>query len=113
MERIATPIVEKEHMVLTTCLPYDKTRCYAPGVLKFGDEYLMYYTGSNDNPSARSGYRLMLATSKDGASFEKTNVPVLDLYGTAKSYSAEPHLQEDGKIRLYFSVNTGNGYRIY
>jgi len=100
-------------MVIESGGLFDKTRCYAPSVLKRGDEYLMYYTGSNDNPSSRSGYRLLLARSKDGINFEKTNTPVLDMFPAAKCYSAEAYIQDCGCIGLYFALNDGTGYKIF
>lgn len=98
--------------MLYTGGPFDKTRCYAPTVVRHGDEYLLYYTGSNDNPSARSGYRLLLARSRDGQHFEKTEAPVLDIPG-AKCYSAEAMLRPCGCIRLYFALNKGDGYKVF
>lgn len=112
MTSIQFPSIRKEGMVLQTGGPFDKTRCYAPSVVRRGDEYLLYYTGSNDNPSARSGYRLLLARSQDGLHFEKTETPVLDI-PDAKCYSAEAILRPCGCIRLYFALNTGEGYKIF
>lgn len=113
MKNISLPKIKKENMVLPSGGVYDKTRCYAPSILKYKDEYLLYYTGSNDNPSERSGYRLLLAKSKDGINFEKTNKVVLDFGKEAKCYSAEAILQNDGRLKLYFALNKGDGYKIF
>lgn len=110
---IPFPVIRKERLVIGSGGTYDKTRCYAPSVIRRDGEYLLYYTGSNDNPSDRSGYRLLLARSKDGLDFKKAPVPVLDLFPEAKCYSAEALLQPCGCVRIYFAVNEGDGYRIF
>lgn len=108
---------------------FDDTHLLAAMVAKEGDKYLMWYCGSSgfahDLSKERSPddrvYRLGLATSKDGKTFEKhSDGPVFALNEGTRSVLTPTILRNpdgtlqrvDGKIRMWFSsANLGGGGR--
>ena len=91
---------------------FDDTHIFAPAVIQDeAGKYLMWYPGSQGNPGSR-WFRMGLATSSDGKSFEKFAAnPVLGfeeewqsvLTPTVLRNADGTLLRENGKIRMFFS----------
>lgn len=107
-------VKDTEGPVLSLGAPgeFDDTHIFAPGVVQDeAGQYLMFYPGSQGTPGNR-WFRLGLATSRDGRSFQKSPAnPVLGFDEEWRSILTPAVLRnadgtllrEDGKIRLFFS----------
>jgi predicted GH43/DUF377 family glycosyl hydrolase len=107
---------------------FDDTHIMAPLVKRIGNRFIMLYVGSSGaaydlspqrTPDDRV-YRLGLATSSDGRTFEKDPMPVVELKDPKRSFLtptilSEPDgslIKENDKYRMWFcSATLGGGGR--
>lgn len=97
---------------------FDDQHIFAPAVIEEGDEFKLFYSGSQGNPSNRV-FRLGLATSRDGKLFEKVaKNPVFAMADQKHSVLTPTILRdgdgkvvrEDGRLRMWFaSATLGKG----
>lgn len=102
-----------EGIALSTGGVFDETRCYAPCVVRFKDEWLLYYIGSSEDAALRKGYHLLVARSSDGRTFKKVEQEILKMPSDVKPYSPEVFEKECGCLALYYARNDGKGYKVY
>ena len=92
---------------------FDDTHLFAPCVAYEKDRYLLWYCGSSGAVDQRV-FRLGLAQSGDGKSFEKSEANPVFGFGDGKHSVLTPTilchpdgavLREDGKLRMWFSAS--------
>jgi len=91
---------------------FDDRHVFAPCVAQLDGGYLLWYCGSTDTVAERV-FRLGLATSPDGRTFQKRADNPVFSFGDAKHSVLTPALcrsadgrvlREDGRLRMWFSA---------
>jgi len=105
-------IVKDEGIVLSYSGLYDKTKVMSPDVIRAGDQYRLYYVGTNCPPEKRTDYRLLVACSDDGKKYTKTHKPILDLESETDKHYSPKIIYFNKRYLLYYGLGSNGKYQI-